>query len=120
MQPERDIRRHREVRKEGVVLEHHADAALFRRHHDAGSGHDATRKADLAGLNALEARYAAQHCGLAAAARPEKAADRTAGERKAQGGYDFVLAIRMAQVFDFEKHGLIIVIILIIVKIAPP
>src|SRR5688572_32533406 len=104
MQPERDIRRHREVRKEGVVLEHHADAALFRRHHDAGSGHDATGKADLAGLNALEARYAAQHSGLAAAARPEKAADRTAGERKVEATYDLVVAVGVAQVFDFKKH----------------
>ena len=58
--------------------------------------------------------------GLAAAARAEQAADRAALEREAQSRDHLVLAVDVAQLFDFEQHTGIIVIILINVKIAAP
>ena len=105
VQAEGDVPRNREMREQRVVLEHHADAALLRRHHRAGAGNDASAQADLALPDGFEPCYAAQHRGLAAAARAEQAADRAAREREAQAAHDFVPAVGVPQVFDLEQHA---------------
>ncbi len=37
---ESDVLRHGKVRKQGVILKHHADAALLRRQGETGTGND--------------------------------------------------------------------------------
>ena len=49
------------MREQRVVLEHHADAPLFRRHSEAASGYDLPMEEDLAIGRWLEARDAAEH-----------------------------------------------------------
>ena len=44
VQPEGDVAGDREVREQRVVLEHHADAPLLRRHHRAGAGNRPCRR----------------------------------------------------------------------------
>src|SRR6185295_18869651 len=103
--PDRGVGGHREMREQRVVLEHHADAPPLGRQHHARAGNDLAGEADLAFANAFEARYAAQHRGLAAAARPEQAADGAAREREGQAAHHFLLAVGMAKVFDLEEHA---------------
>src|SRR5581483_3096960 len=65
---------HRHVRPYGVGLEHHAEAALIRRHEDAAGGRidHVAADDDLPHARALEAGDRAQRRRLAAAARPEQ------------------------------------------------
>ncbi|GAB1426153.1 hypothetical protein MASR2M16_33870 [Thauera terpenica] len=61
--------------KQGVVLKHHADAPTFRCEVHARGAHHLAAQPYLARGHTLEAGYAAQHRGLAAAGRAEQAAD---------------------------------------------
>ena len=69
-----DVVEHAHVRPDGVGLEHHGEAALFRRHVDAlrGGIDRLPADADRAGARPLEPRDRAQGGGLAAAGRPEQ------------------------------------------------
>ncbi|MNO09201.1 hypothetical protein D3C81_2322200 [compost metagenome] len=53
------------MREQGVVLEHHADAALFWGQGEAGTGYDLASQLDLAFMDRLEAGDGAQGGGLA-------------------------------------------------------
>ena len=66
-EPEGDIGQRRHVREEGIVLEHHADPARFRR--DMGGGVIPARvaKADRTRLQTLQSGDGAQEGGFAAA-----------------------------------------------------
>ena len=70
--PEGDVLEHRHVRPHGIVLEHHAHAALLRRHHPLRRRQQAAAHLDGAGVRCQEARQRAQHGGLAAARRPQQ------------------------------------------------
>ncbi|MCY1183319.1 hypothetical protein D9M73_239280 [compost metagenome] len=63
---EGNVLRHGQVREQGVVLEHHADAALFRGQGEARAGNDLARQLDLTLMHRLEAGDGAQGGGLAA------------------------------------------------------
>ena len=64
----------REMGKQGMVLEHHADAPLLRRQLTAGAGHHLAVQPDLTRCQRLKAGDGAQHRGLAAARWAEQAA----------------------------------------------
>ncbi|MNZ92751.1 hypothetical protein D3C78_1117860 [compost metagenome] len=72
---EGDVLGHRQVREQRVVLEHHADAALFRGEGVAGAGNHLAGQLDAALLHGFEAGDGAQGGGLAAARGAEQAAD---------------------------------------------
>ena len=94
-----------EMRKQRVVLEHHADAALLGRHLQSRLRHDAFRQQDLPALHRLEAREAAQHRRLAAAGGSEQAADAPRLQHEVHAADDAMLAIRMLQRSDADGSG---------------
>jgi hypothetical protein len=102
VQAEGDVVGDAQVRKQRVVLEHHADAPLLRRQHGAGPGDRLAAEADLAFLQVLEAGNAAQDRGLAAAARSQQAADRAARKAERQSAHHFLVAIGVAQPADLD------------------
>ena len=63
---------HVHVRPHGVALEHHAHAALFRRHEGLPAGDELPVDIDFAARRLFKARDHAQHGGLAAAGRAEQ------------------------------------------------
>ncbi|KAG1436387.1 hypothetical protein G6F56_013578 [Rhizopus delemar] len=71
-QAERHIQGHSQMWEQGVVLEHHADAAQFRRHLLGGRGNDGAVQQDAAVTHRFEAGDGAQYRGLAAAGRPQQ------------------------------------------------
>ncbi|KAG1229447.1 hypothetical protein G6F68_019384 [Rhizopus microsporus] len=66
-QAERHIQGHSQMWEQGVVLEHLADAAQFRRHLLGGRGNDGAVQQDAAVTHRFEAGDGAQYRGLAAA-----------------------------------------------------
>jgi hypothetical protein len=94
------------VRKQRVVLEHHADAAFLGGQHPAGAADDFAADADFAALDRLEAGDAAQRCGLAAAGGAEQTADRTFGQGEGEVGDDLPIGVRLRDgVEDQFSHG---------------
>ena len=67
--------------------------------------HDAVGEPDLAGQHRLEPGEAAQHRGLAAARRPEQAADAARFEREVHAPDDLVRAIRVLERADGDGGG---------------
>ncbi|MNP28786.1 hypothetical protein D3C76_1217780 [compost metagenome] len=89
-QRERQVLGHRHVRKQRVVLEHHADVAFVRRHVvDRAPG-----QLDLAGRRGLEACQHHQAGGLAGAGRAEQ-------------GQEFAFANIQIEVFDDQRFAVI-------------
>ena len=106
-----DVLEHRHVRPDRVGLEHHADAAVARRHMDAlvGVAYDLVGDDDFSGLRTLKAGEAAQRRGLAAAGGAEQR-DQLAGADAERDAVDRVhnhVAGRdegLPQIFNGE-HG---------------
>ena len=69
MQAECDVGSSVEMRKQRVVLEHHADASPFGRHAETPAAHEHPVQPDFARCHGLEAGDTAQHRGFSAAAR---------------------------------------------------
>ncbi|KAG0760726.1 hypothetical protein G6F22_019055 [Rhizopus arrhizus] len=82
-QAERHIQGHSQMWEQGVVLEHHADAAQFRCHLLGGRGNDGAVQQDAAVTHRFEAGDGAQYRGLAAAGLAQQAAN--VSGRQAQG-----------------------------------
>ncbi|MNQ66329.1 hypothetical protein D3C85_808190 [compost metagenome] len=61
-----DVLGHAQVRKQRIVLEHHADPAFLRGEGEAGAGDGFPRQLDFPFVNRLEACNRAQGRGLAA------------------------------------------------------
>ena len=101
-QPEADVGGHGQVREEGVILENHADAALFGRH-EARAGDGLAVKDDAAGFDVLEPRDAAQQRGLAAAAGPQQAADLALFELEGDAVGHAVGAVVFGQSVDLKE-----------------
>ncbi|MNT63699.1 hypothetical protein D3C72_2015340 [compost metagenome] len=87
-QPEGHVQGHGQMGEQGIVLEHHADAALLRRHLHGGRRNDAAVQQDAAGAHRFEAGDGAQHCGLAAAGFAQQAADVANGQTQGQVLHD--------------------------------
>ncbi len=105
VQPEGDVVGDGEMREQGVVLEHHADAALLRGHGQVARRDHLAGDADLAARHRLEAGDAAQDGGLAAARGAEQAADVAARERERQPAHDLVLAVRLSDGVELQHDG---------------
>src|SRR5690606_40296521 len=88
------VLRHRQMGKQRIVLEHHADSPLLRRHTAGGAGYHLPIQADFPGVDRLEARDAAQGGGLAAARGAEQAADIAGAQVDAQVFHHLVPGIR--------------------------
>ena len=114
VQAEADVLGDGEVREERVVLEHHADPALLRRDHDARSGNGPPVQQDLPVRHRLESRDAPEYGRLAAAARAEQAADRTALERERQTADDLEIVVGLAETAQLEERTLVAHIAMII------
>jgi len=66
---------HRQMRKKGVILEHHADAAFLGRQISAAAADDLALQADLAAGDRLEPGHCTQQGGLTAARGANQHAD---------------------------------------------
>jgi len=111
LQAECHVRADGQMGEEGVVLEHEAHASMLGGRGVAGPAHDLAIEPDLAALDRLEPRDAAQHRGLAAAAGPEEAADLTLGEREREiPAHGTVSGVFEADLFELEggRHAGII------------
>jgi hypothetical protein len=98
LQAERHVLRHREMREQGIALEHHAGIALPRRqlrdvgaaqHHPAGGGLD-------------EARDHAQGRGLAAARGAQQHHELAVGDRQRDVAHGVEIAVALHEVPDLE------------------
>ncbi len=96
--------RHRQVREQRVVLEHHADAALFRGEGEARPGNDLAGQFDAAGMHRLETGDGAQGGGLAAARRPEQATDVAGVEVQVEVLHHRLVAVAAGQVAQVEQQ----------------
>ena len=70
--PKRHILCSIHVRKQRVVLKHHANAALFGRYVVAGAADNLVPQADVAGLRSFQTSHRAQQRGFAAARRADQ------------------------------------------------
>ena len=87
LQAEHDVLVHRLVRPHRVVLEHHAHAALVRRHHAARRGDQPAVDVDRTGIRHDISRNHPQRRRLAAAARPEQRDERVVGDFETEIGH---------------------------------
>jgi hypothetical protein len=102
---ERDVAEHVEVREQRVVLEHHADAPPPGGVLEPGPTARLAVADDPPRIHRLEARDHAQRRGLAAAARPEQAADPARRERQLQAAQDGSPAVARAPRVQFKSHA---------------
>ncbi|MNY23228.1 hypothetical protein D3C86_1568850 [compost metagenome] len=72
---EGDVVGHAQVRKQRVVLEHHADATFLRRKGETGAGDGLASQLDFAFVHRFETGNRPQGGGLAAARRAQQATD---------------------------------------------
>ncbi|MCH3719021.1 hypothetical protein LZB68_08060, partial [Campylobacter lari] len=97
------------MREQRVVLEHHADAALFRGNLFGGRGDDRAVQQDAAGAYRLEAGDGAQHGGLAAAGFAQQAADVAGRQAQRQvlhhGAQALGRVVRQRKMIEFEQIG---------------
>jgi len=93
-----DVLGHRQVREQGVRLEHHAHVAAV--HGDAGEV--AVAEPQVAGRGRLEARDDAQERGLAAAGGPDEADQRTAREAQVDAVQGHGGAEALTETLDHE------------------
>jgi hypothetical protein len=93
--------------EEGVVLEHHADAALLGRHVVLAVAHQLALQGDAAAAVALQPGHGAQQRGLAAARGADQRADvaRTQAERDAVHRGLGLAGVAHAELGDGEEHG---------------
>ncbi|MNO58997.1 hypothetical protein D3C76_495740 [compost metagenome] len=103
---EGDVVLHAQVREQRVVLEHHADAALFRRQGEAGAGDHFAVQRDLAFLHRFEAGDGAQGGGLAAARRAEQATDVAGVQVQADVLHHALLLVSAGKIFQVEQQAL--------------
>jgi hypothetical protein len=106
---EADVLPHIQVRKQRVVLEHHADAPQLGCERAARAADHLATEADLAGTHRLQPGNGAQQGGLAAAGRADQHADLAgpqAERRPADCGLrpTGVVHIELANFQEHEKH----------------
>jgi hypothetical protein len=101
LEPVADVLLHRHVRPQGVVLEHHADAALIRRH----IVHDAISEADCSVVGSVEARDQPEQRGLPAPRRTEEREQLTLLDGKTDGIDRRLGAEALGDAFDRNAHG---------------
>ena len=100
-QREADVLQHRHVRVERVILEHQADAALFRGH----VGHVVVVEVDLAARDRQDARQHVEDGGLAAARRAEQGDQFPMLQRGGEIRYRRDVAEFLGQVFEPYSHA---------------
>jgi hypothetical protein len=92
LQAERDVLEHAHVRVERVVLEHHGDVAVLRRH----VVHDVATDRDLAAGDFLQPRDHAQRGRLAAARRADQHDEFLVGHFQVDNMHDRMAVIGLA------------------------
>jgi len=90
------------VRKQRVFLEHHADAPFLRRQAQFRRRHHRAVQQDAARGGRFESGDTSQHCGFAAAAGAEQAADAAARQRKRQPAHRLMVFIGVLEVLDLK------------------
>ena len=103
-QAEGDVVGHRQVRKQGIVLKHHADFALFGRQMQCRGAHDDAIETNFAAADALEAGNGPRHGRLAAARRAEQAADGALLQRKGEGIHHNLTAVGVGNFLQFKQR----------------
>lgn len=102
-QPEGDVAGDVQVREEGALLGHHADAAVLRRHVDAGAHEDAVAEADGARLGVQESGGDPQEGGLAAAGGAKDGSQRACGHGEFEPAQDrFSGSVGLGEPFDVQ------------------
>ena len=101
-QAEADVGRDREVREQRVILENHADAALFRRHAEIRARDRDALDANFSLGNRLEPGDAAQERRLAAAGWAEQAGDAPAFNLEVDPGDDCVRSVALDDAVEFK------------------
>ena len=102
VQPKGDVLADAQVRKQGEVLKHQADAATLRRQAAAGLGEQPAIEGDPPGLQILEPGDQAQRGGLAAAGRPNQAVHLAGLDRHRDAVDHEPVAEAMRHLFDLE------------------
>ncbi|MNL29127.1 hypothetical protein D3C87_1508020 [compost metagenome] len=104
-QAEGDVQRHRQVREQRVILEHHAHAAVFGRNLFGRRRDHRAVQQDAAGAHRLKAGNGAQHRCLAAAGLTQQAADMAHGQAQRQvlhNGFQALgRVVSQGKMFDF-------------------
>ncbi|MNC34859.1 hypothetical protein D3C75_833160 [compost metagenome] len=104
---EGDVLGHGQVRKQRVVLEHHADAAFFRGQGEAGAGDGLAGQLNAALMDRLETGDGAQGGGLAAAGGAEQATDVACVEVQIEILHHPLFTVAAGQVAEFEQQGVV-------------
>ena len=102
-QAEADVVGHRKMRKQCVILKHHADASRFGGDMGFFAGNRDAVEADAARRRHFEARDQSQHGGLAAARRPEQTGNFPRRQVERQIAHHGLLAVGMADTVYFEQ-----------------
>ena len=107
VQAKRDVLRHIQMRKQGIVLEHHADAALLRGQMDAIAADNHVIDADLTCGDFFQARHGAQQRGLAATRGADQHTHLASLQLQAHAVNRCDLAARVVhlQSVNLEKHA---------------
>src|SRR5690606_24230558 len=100
---EGDVLGHVQMGEQRVILEHHADAALFRCQGEAAAGNDLAGQLDLALLHGFEPGDGPQRGGLAAAGGAEQAADVAGVEVQVQVPHHLVRLVAAVQVAQLQQ-----------------
>jgi hypothetical protein len=102
---EGDVLRHRQVREQGVVLEHETDPALFGRDFAARFGEHGAVQFDAAGLQGFQAGDEAEQGGLAVAGGAQEAQDLARPRLEVDAAEDFAFAVGVADAGQAEAHA---------------
>ena len=103
-EPERDVVGRREVREQGVLLEHEPGVAVLGLDAPGAVVDDVAADADLAGIGGGEPGGEAQQRRLAAPARPDEGDELVVGDREVDAGDGRGAAVRLADVTDVEDR----------------
>jgi hypothetical protein len=104
-QAKSDVARHRQVGKERVILEHHADAPALCRNSASRLAHRLAVQHDLSMHDRLEAGDAAKHRRFPAAAGPKETADHARLQVERDILEHWPAVVRMSDVADFQQRA---------------
>ena len=100
---EGDVVGHAQMRKQRVVLEHHADPALLRREGETGAGDGLAGQLDFTFVHRFETGNGAQGGGLAAARRAQQAADVTGVQMQVEVLHHALVLIAAGEVAQVKQ-----------------
>ncbi|MNP70114.1 hypothetical protein D3C76_1663040 [compost metagenome] len=90
--------------EQGIVLEHHADAAFFRGEGETGAGNGFPGQLDFTLVHRFEAGNGAQRGGLAAPGGTEQATDIAGIEMQVEVLHDPLVLVTAGQVLQIQQQ----------------